>query len=100
MGDQDDSPFPPPPGPVPGFGEVNDLLALYKTIYEIKTKSDVMIATNKQRDKDIDALWRNTEAMRETVTDLRIQVAKAAVKWGLIGGAIPLALNIFTTIFG
>jgi len=99
MGDEDDSPFPPPPGPVPGFGEINELLALYKTIYAIKTKADVMFETNKKRDADIDSLWKNTETMRETVTVLRIQVAKAAVKWSLIGGAIPLILNIATTFW-
>ena len=99
MGDEDRPPFPLAPGPVPGFGEINDLLALYKTIYEIKTKGDVMFETNKKRDADIDALWRNTENMRETVTNLRIQTAKAAVKWSLIAGAIPLILNIATTFW-
>ena len=99
MGDDDRPPFPLSPAPVPGFGEINELLALYKTIYQIKTKADVMFETNKKRDKDIDDLWKNTESLRETVTNLRIQAAKAAVKWSLIGGAIPLILNIVITFW-
>lgn len=98
MGD-DDQPFPPPPGPVPGFGEINELLALYKTIYEIKTKADVMFETNKKRDTDIDSLWRKTAKINDTLTNVRIQVAKSAVKWSLIAGAIPLILNIVTTFW-